>query len=170
MTDRLTFSRRTFGLSLAATLLPREGRADGFSTITWDDLIPPGVPYSEIIGEGEMDEVADTWKPIFDANAFKFNEVLEGAAIRMPGFVLPMEMTAEGVTSFILVPYEGACVHVPPPPPNQLVFVTTKTPWASNEPWQAVWVSGRMSTKIRSTDVAEVGYSLVAEKMELYRW
>jgi len=93
------------------------------SEIMWDDLIPPGVPYSEIIGEGEMDLVNDTWNPIYDANGVKLNDDLDGSYIKMPGFVIPLETTAAGVTNFILVPYAGACIHTPPPPANQLVMV-----------------------------------------------
>lgn len=86
--------------------------------ITWDDLIPPGVPYGEIIGEGEIDMLNDTWNPIFDENARKLNEALHGAYIRMPGFIVPLEINAEGVSEFVLVPYQGACIHTPPPPPQ----------------------------------------------------
>ena len=68
--------------ALAAT--PRE--------ITWDDLLPAGVPYSEIIGEGELDEVNDTWNPIYDENATKLNESLDGSYIKMPGFIIPFDI------------------------------------------------------------------------------
>jgi hypothetical protein len=138
--------------------------------IKWDDLIPPGVPYSEIIAEGEMDEQNDTWRPIFDENATKVNTELDGAYIKMPGYILPLDMTAEGITSFVLVPYVGACIHTPPPPPNQLVFVTTQTPWPSVDMWEAVWVTGRMQTQLQSTEVAETGYAIQADVMEVYVW
>ncbi len=138
--------------------------------IGWDDLIPPGVPYSEIIGEGEMNEAADTWRPIFDANATKLNEKLDGAVIRMPGYIIPLEVGAKGVTDFILVPYVGACIHVPPPPPNQLVLARTKNPWPSDQLWEAVWVIGTMRTKLNSTDLAETGYTLWVHSMEVYEW
>jgi len=146
--------------ALAAT--PRE--------ITWDDLIPPGVPYAEIIGEGEMNEVNDTWRPIFDENASKLNPELHDAYIKMPGFIIPLEFTTKGVTSFVLVPYVGACIHVPPPPLNQLVFVTTEKPWPNDSLWEAVNVIGTMRHDIQSTEVADTGYSLVADKMEVYIW
>ncbi len=83
--------------ALAAT--PRE--------ITWDDLLPAGVPYSEIIGEGELDEVNDTWNPIYDENATKLNESLDGSYIKMPGFIIPFDIGVKGVTEFMLVPYTG---------------------------------------------------------------
>ncbi|MFD3191938.1 DUF3299 domain-containing protein [Sedimentitalea sp. HM32M-2] len=164
-------SRRQFGLLLAAgCALPRTARATTFREITWDDLIPPGVPYSEIIGEGELDEVNDTWNPIFDENATKFNTVLEGEPVKLPGYIIPLDLNADGVTSFILVPYVGACIHVPPPPPNQLVSVTTQTPWPSDAIWDAVWVFGRLRTGLQSTEIADIGYQMAAEKIEIYEW
>ena len=155
---------------LAGATLAMPGRAATPLEIGWEDLIPPGVPYAEIIGEGEIDEASDTWSPIFDANAIKLNETLNGAYIRMPGFVLPLKIGAEGVTEFVLVPYVGACIHVPPPPPNQLVFVSAKDPWPDDQLWDAVLVTGLMRTQLQSTDVAETGYSLSADHIEVYKW
>ena len=164
-------SRRSLIASAAAlAALPRTSFGATATEITWDDLIPPGVPYAEIIGEGELDELNDLWNPIFDENATKLNGELDGALIKMPGFIIPIDMAAEGVSSFVLVPYVGACIHTPPPPPNQLVFVTTKAPWPGETLWDAVWVTGKMQTKLQKTDVAETGYSLSADEMEIYVW
>lgn len=138
--------------------------------ITWDDLIPPGVPYAEIIGEGELDEVNDTWSPIFDANATKLNEGLNGAFVRMPGYIIPLETEGLGVTKFLLVPYVGACIHVPPPPANQLVLVYPEKPWPNDQLWEAVWVVGTLRTQLQETELAQTGYSLLAESMEVYEW
>ena len=110
--------RYLFAAGFAGLAMPRSAFAVSPKEITWDDLIPPGVPYSEIIGEGDVDEENDTWRPIFDANATKLNKALHGAYIRMPGFIIPLELDADGVIEFVLVPYVGACIHVPPPPPN----------------------------------------------------
>lgn len=167
----MLMTRRNWIASVGATLaLPRLGQAAVPSEITWDDLIPPGVPYSEIIGEGELDELNDFWRPIFDANGSKLNSALDGAYIKMPGFIIPIDMTSEGVTSFVLVPYVGACIHTPPPPPNQLVFVTSETPWPGNDLWEAVWVTGQMTHQLQSTEIAETGYALRADAMEIYIW
>jgi len=138
--------------------------------ITWDDLIPPGVPYSEIIGEGDLDEVNDTWAPIYDENGFKLNEALNGARIRMPGFIIPFNVSAAGVTEFMLVPYVGACIHTPPPPANQLVMVKSETPWPGDELWQPVWVTGTMRTQLQSTNLGQTGYAITADQMEIYEW
>ncbi len=162
--------RHILQLALAGAALPRLAQANAPREITWDDLIPPGVPYSEIIGEGEIDYENDTWNPIYDANATKLNPILDGAYIRMPGYILPLELGTDGVTDFILVPYVGACVHTPPPPPNQLVFVRTKTPWPSDSLWDPVWVTGQMRTQLQSTQIARTGYAIAADHMEIYEW
>lgn len=167
----MTFTRRHMIIGgLASASLARSALAASAKEITWDDLIPPGVPYSEIIGEGELDEVNDLWSPIFDENATKLNDALDGAYIRMPGFVIPLEIGTKGVSEFILVPYVGACIHTPPPPPNQLVFVTAKTPWPDDKLWDPVWVVGTMRTRLQSTEVAQTGYALSADTMETYIW
>ncbi|GHA58470.1 lipoprotein [Amylibacter ulvae] len=167
----MQLSRRQLITSAAASAaLPRVAWAVEAREIKWDDLIPPGVPYSEIIGEGEMDEQNDTWNPIFDENATKLNPAFDGAYIKMPGFIIPMEMSVGGVSSFVLVPYVGACIHTPPPPPNQLVFVTTQKAWPSKDMWEAVWVTGEIRHELQTTEVAETGYTLAADKMEIYVW
>lgn len=162
-------NRRTLLAGLAALPATRLS-AEQPREIMWEELIPPGVPYSEIIGEGEMDEAADTWLPIFDANGTKFNEALNGQMIRMPGYVLPLDNLMDATQDFILVPYQGACIHVPPPPPNQLVLVHAETPWRLESIFDAVWVEGRLTTSLQSTELAEIGYFLEANKMELYQW
>lgn len=138
--------------------------------IGWEDLIPPGIPYPEIIGEGEIDFVNDTWNPVFDANATKLNDDLDGTFIRMPGYILPLEVNADGVREFLLVPYVGACVHVPPPPPNQLVLVNAEEPWPGDQLWEAIWVEGTLKTELQTTDLAESAYTLTATDMERYIW
>lgn len=162
--------RGALGLTLAGLALPRTALAAKAREITWDDLIPPGVPYGEIIAEGEMDEAADTWRPVYDTNAFKLNEALDGAYIRMPGYIIPLEIDAKGVTEFLLVPYVGACIHVPPPPPNQLVLVKSSKPWPGERMWEAIWVEGELKTQLAETELAESGYALRADKMEVYEW
>jgi len=168
-------SRRTFVGLLSASLLsggllPARSVAASYRVITWQDLIPKGVPYGEIVGPGKIDAVNDTWVPEFDANAKKVNTALDGTRVKMPGYIIPFDVGAKGVTSFMLVPYVGACVHTPPPPPNQLVFVTTETPWPSESMWDPVWVSGRLSAKSMSTQIADVGYQIAAERIEVYEW
>lgn len=164
-------NRRSALLILSACVIsPHKTVAKSPREIMWDDLIPPGVAYSEIIGEGFVDEVNDLWNPIYDANAIKLNEALDGVLIRMPGYVIPLEVNSKGVTDFVLVPYVGACIHVPPPPANQLVMVTTDRPWPSNQLWDPVWVTGVMNTKLQASGLGQTGYTISAEEIEIYEW
>ncbi len=162
--------RRALLLLSATTAAPFPAFAKAAQEITWDDLIPPGVPYSEIIGEGEMDEANDTWNPIYDENATRLNAKLDGAFIKMPGYIIPFDISADGVTEFMLVPYVGACIHVPPPPANQLVMVSTAKPWPSDQLWDPVWVTGTMKTQLQATDLGQTGYTITADEMEVYEW
>ena len=167
----MLLSRRQLITTAAAfSALPQTVFANTPTEITWDDLIPPGVPYSEIIGEGEIDELNDVWRPIFDENATKLNTSLNGSYIKIAGFIIPIDMASDGIKSFVLVPYFGACIHTPPPPPNQLVFVTTEIPWHSENLWDAVWVTGVMKGQLQATDIADTGYSLSADSVSVYEW
>jgi len=163
-------NRRTALMMLSACAAPRLAGAAAPRQITWDDLIPPGVPYSQIIGEGTIDLLNDTWDPVYDENAVKLNEALDGAYIRMPGYIIPFDISAEGVTRFMLVPYMGACIHTPPPPANQLVMVNTARPWPGDQLWDAVWVTGTLSTRLQATDLGQTGYAIEADEMEVFEW
>lgn len=163
--------RRTALMLMAGSMAaPKMALAANPREITWDDLIPLGVRYSEIIGEGEIDTINDTWNPIYDANATKLNEGLNGEYIKMPGFIIPFDVSAEGVTSFMLVPYVGACIHTPPPPANQLVMVDSSTAWPGDQLWDPVWVTGTMRTQLQSTQLGQTGYFIAADEMETYVW
>ena len=167
----MTLSRRHLIASAALyAVAPRAGLAATPRQLGWDELIPPGVPYSEIIGEGEIDEANDRWLPQFDEHGTKLNQSLDNAYVKLPGYIIPLEFKGEGVTQFVMVPYVGACIHTPPPPPNQLVFVDTKTPWGSDRLWDAVWVTGQMRHQLQSTAVAATGYALQADLIEAYIW
>ncbi|AML51977.1 DUF3299 domain-containing protein [Falsihalocynthiibacter arcticus] len=162
--------RKTLMLLSGTAVTPKIAFAATPREITWEDLLPPGLPYSEIVDMGEMDWENDVWTPIYDANAIKLNEELNGAYIKMPGFIIPFETSAEGVTNFMLVPYLGACIHTPPPPANQLVMVDTAQPWPGDQLWDPVWVTGTMSTQLQSTSLGQTGYSIEADDMEVYEW
>ncbi len=163
---------RRRSLLAGLSLLPLASRATAQEArpLGWDELIPEGVPYSEIVADGVRDEAEDRWLPIFDVNAYRFVEALDGVRVRMPGFLLPMETGAEGVTAFLLTPYAGACIHVPPPPPNQLVFVRSAEPYEAEGMFDPIWVTGTLTVNPISTDLAEVGYALEADGIEPYLW
>jgi uncharacterized protein len=67
-----------------------------------------------------------------------------GQAVRIPGFVVPLEDGKDGLKEFLLVPYFGACIHSPPPPSNQIIHVLPKTPAKGYRSMDTVWISGTL--------------------------
>lgn len=111
------------------------------------------------------------------AESAKPNAGLGGQRIRLPGYVLPLEFDGENVKEFLLVPYVGACIHSPPPPGNQIVFVKADKAFKSEGLFQPVWVEGvinperashRLSLVDGSGDV-EAGYAMSASRIEEFR-
>ena len=72
---------------------------------------------------------------------------LDGKMVRIPGYALPLEHAGTGVTEMLLVPYVGACIHVPPPPANQTLFVKLSQSYKSDDLYEPVWITGRMKVK-----------------------
>jgi hypothetical protein len=93
---------------------------------------------------------------------------LDGQRIRMPGYVLPLEFEGTQVIEFLLVPFVGACIHTPPPPPNQIVHVRVDKGIKDWGMFHPVWVTGDMSVQastqelylVDGSDDINVGYSV----------
>lgn len=81
---------------------------------------------------------------------------LNDRIVRLAGYVLPLEFNVNGVDEFLLVPYIGACIHVPPPPPNQIIYVHTTHTVNADELYRPVWVTGLMSIEKTSRDLTLV--------------
>ena len=105
------------------------------------------------------------------------NPALDGALVRIPGYLLPIEYSGKLVSEFLLVPWVGACIHTPPPPPNQIVHVKPLKPVETNGLFQPVWVTGALGTASGkrslfmldgSADI-DVGYSVKAAQVEPYK-
>lgn len=123
-------------------------------TITWDALVPAGWdPFKDfkdlnfqMLDDGDPRAAAmlKKMREVWD-NA-PVNTALVGQAVRIPGFIVPLEDSKEGLKEFLLVPYFGACVHSPPPPANQIVHVLPKSPAKGFRSMDAVWITGTLST------------------------
>ena len=91
------------------------------------------------------------------AKTFLANRQLDGQRIRMPGYLLPLEFDGRKVSEFLLVPYVGACIHTPPPPPNQIVHVTAKNGFEPGDGlYTPVWVDGLMKTERSESNLSLV--------------
>ncbi|HEX9451631.1 MAG TPA: DUF3299 domain-containing protein [Burkholderiales bacterium] len=105
------------------------------------------------------------------------NPLLNGQILRLPGYLLPLEFSGKQVSEFLLVPWVGACIHTPPPPPNQIVHVKPEKPVEMSGMFAPVWVTGQMTTGAikkslslvdGSADI-DVGYSMRASRVEPYK-
>jgi hypothetical protein len=101
---------------------------------------------------------------------------LDGRQISMPGYALPLEYSGTKITEFLLVPWVGACIHTPPPPVNQIVYVKSDEGVESKELFIPVIVKGEMSVSNITKDLylvdgvasIDAGYSLHASAVEPY--
>jgi hypothetical protein len=89
--------------------------------------------------------------------------------VHIAGLVVQLETDGERMREFLLVAYYGACIHVPPPPSNQIIYVRTGPEGVDEtELFGSVWVTGRLSTQYIESDVGDAGYLIQAEKVEAY--
>lgn len=95
---------------------------------------------------------------------------MDGVSGKIPGFVVPLKTTEDmRILEFFLVPYYGACIHVPPPPPNQIIHVKYKEGFTLEALYDPVWVEGTLVIESTENDIATSSYSVVAEKVERYQ-
>ena len=145
--------------------------------LTWEDMIPPDAP-----------KIAPITAPIHDLSKLSdalsvesspaaqqqaphapVVKALDGKNVRLPGYIVPLEVSEEGrVTEFLLVPYFGACIHVPPPPSNQIVHVFSELGVKVEELYQPYWIEGPMQVKASTSELADAGYSMEADKILVY--
>ncbi len=156
-----------FVLTLAVSGLVAADDAGAVRELKWTDLLPPG--------ELAPPQVVDhTRVPTFDdfpytAAAGTVPE-LDGQLVKLPGFVVPLDVSGDKVVSFLLVPYFGACIHQPPPPPNQIVFVVFAEPVELESMYDPVWVTGTIGLDVHSSSLAQAGYSMQGQAVEKYRY
>lgn len=94
---------------------------------------------------------------------------LDGKYVKIPGFVVPLDDDAASYSEFLLVPSPQACIHVPPPPPNQMVMVRMKSGQAPQRSWGPVWVMGRLIMASTDSQYGKISYMLHGDSSEPYR-
>ena len=166
----------TLGQTPPAKASPAPQFVGVYRVISWDDLVPPGWdPMKEFkdvnlsaLNDADpraaqmMKRVREVWD---NAPA---NAALEGKAVRIPGFVVPLEETPEGIKEFLLVPYFGACIHSPPPPANQTIHVLPQSVAKGVRSMDAVWISGTLTRSKSDSYMGASSYRLEAKAVEPY--
>lgn len=145
-------------------------------TLTWEELVPkdwdPMALFRDkptaLIREGSaaerdlMREMREVW------DKAPTRDELKGQRVRLPGYVVPLDMVGDKLQDFLLVPYFGACIHSPPPPANQIVHITLKKPQTLRT-MDVVWVTGVMGIERQDTGMGVSGYAINADVVEPYK-
>ena len=152
---------------LAASGAAKPVAPGSYREIKWEDLVPkdwdPMKQFKQanfsIMNDGDpratelLKRMRETWD-----NAPTNNE-MDGVAVRIPGYLVPLDEAKGALKEFLLVPYFGACIHTPPPPANQIILV---------QPQNTVWVSGTLKTLHSDSYMGASGYRLESALVEAY--
>jgi uncharacterized protein len=91
---------------------------------------------------------------------------LNGRRVQIGGYIVPLDFDATTVKEFLLVPFVGACIHVPPPPANQIIYVKSAKGVPVGKTFDPIFVTGTMKVDFTSTGLADTGYSIDADEVE----
>ncbi|WP_324728039.1 DUF3299 domain-containing protein [Pseudomonas chlororaphis] len=145
--------------------------------LAWSEMIPPDAP-AEVPNMKPLHDLSQMSDALAAESAPAAKQEmpnapvvqsLDGLSVRLPGYIVPLEVSEEGrTTEFLLVPYFGACIHVPPPPSNQIVHVKSEVGVKLDELYQPYWIEGPMQVKASTSDIADAGYQMEAQKIYVY--
>ena len=145
--------------------------------LTWSEMIPPDAP-AEVPNMKPLHDLSQMSDALSAESAPAARQDLpnapvvqnlDGQAIRLPGYIVPLEVNEQGrTTEFLLVPYFGACIHVPPPPSNQIVHVRSEIGVKLEELYQPYWIEGALQVKASTRELADAGYQMDAQKIYVY--
>ncbi len=145
-------------------------------TINWEALVPANWdPFKDFKGlnfqalddgDPRASEMLKKMREAWD-NA-PTNPAIVGQTVRLPGFVVPLEDSKDGLKEFLLVPYFGACIHSPPPPANQIVHVLPKSPAKGFRSMDTVWITGTLTTLRTDSYMGASSYRIEATSVLPY--
>ena len=170
----------SMGLAVAlAAFSPVAAAQDSVRDLEWEDLMPEGWdPLADLqaLLDDDVQDLADDSARAVELY-YAYQEAvrsapvvgaLDGQKVRLPGFMVPLDFEGTETSEFLLVPYFGACIHTPPPPSNQIVYVTTVAGYPMKELFEPVWVTGKIRAQAFLNDVGDAGYTINATIIEPY--
>jgi len=134
--------------------------------LTWAELVPPGwqplaTPADVAALRDDSPAGRQRWADLERLwESAPLRQSLDGLQVRLAGFAVPLEGNALGMTEFLLVPYYGACIHSPPPPANQVVWVRLLQPLAQQGSFDQVEVAGLLTVQRQRSALAASGYRM----------
>ena len=152
---------------LVAWLLVATSAAAELRELEWMELMPEDEAEAWLSGTQQVDHSGFGAPEPFQS--YRTVGELDGQKVRLPGFVVPVETDGEGnLKEFFLVPYFGACIHVPPPPANQIIYGRLEEPIPMVNIWDAFWMEGQLNIEDVSNETAASAYTMDVAKLELY--
>lgn len=156
----------------------RSSALAAIAALVLTSFAPDPEPVSVILGgTGTPDDPIELdWRTLagLDYSTGEVTEALkeaDGKVVKIPGFTVPLEDFADAATEFLLVPYVGACVHTPPPPPNQLVYIEMADGKATKLfGWDPVWLEGTLRIEMTESVYGSVGYVVEGTKLYPYQY
>ena len=180
--DFFKLHQRNYGQMLKILLAQEYRTAEWIELLPKDDLealLNPPEYLDEIEENSDEDQISNRLRK--DSTDFKqdrYQEALnssrivpsmDGVAIRIPGFIVPLEFDDEqNLTQFFLVPWFGACIHLPPPPPNQIILVNSDQGISNESLYTPFWISGILNTSLIENDLATAAYVMEMHAIEVY--
>jgi hypothetical protein len=132
-----------------------------YREVSWGDLVPKdwlqNAPTEQDFFESGL-EPQTIEAPVVAA--------LNKQKLKIAGYILPIKYSGMFISEFLLVPTFGACIHTPPPPENQMIYVSMEEPVEIATPWAPVWVSGLLSAQKSHTKFATAGYQMKGANLE----
>lgn len=156
---RLKHHQATATLMLVALLVSGPSLANTPRTLAWPELTPPGwqstaPDFSQFFHDPSAPAAPqETNAPIVES--------LHDTSISIRGFIVPLEWEEDAISEFLFVPWFGACLHFPPPPPNQIIRVHMERSLPEVEMFHPQILSGRLLTERSDSDLAIAGYQMV---------
>ena len=150
----------------------------GVRDLQWEELVPQDWNPRKLLDDAGFDELGDAdprAMALLDELRAEWDKApvvaaLAGSSVRLPGFVVTLEADEQSVSEFLLVPYFGACIHVPPPPSNQVVHVVPAEPVSEELAIYPVWVVGKLQTVQGDSALGASGYRIDDARVEAYPW
>lgn len=131
---------------------------DAQRTIDWLELMPEHERQAlESLSEISHEGTGPAYSFTSDATV----PAMDGVQGRIAAFVVPLAHDEEGrITELFLVPYFGACVHMPAPPPNQIIHAVPSEPLPPSDFWDPLWAVGTLKISRTRTELADAAYRM----------
>jgi len=167
----LTGTTGTLAMSFCS---PEASLAETHTPLKWSDLLPKGEAEewarqrAIVLGKAAPHgSLSDEPISMGDLQFGTFNTVrsLNGRSVRIKGYVVPLDVRMTTLEAFLLVPFFGACLHAPPPPPNQTLYVRSATPVRIDSLYRPVEVWGAIRINRTTSDMGASAYEMQLQRL-----